>query len=366
MAGQPRPSDSLPEFVGSDDCGQPWLDAAYEKIAPLIDQSDFDRSSRVPPGAITGCSRTGKTRSLMELGKKLREDDKNVIFLSFNEKTSYADGEAPSLLDSLLVRIAYAIAKDDAISGMSLHDYTTEPPTLRFTTQKKSVLDWLDENDCVLLMDELNKCIKPDVDGAVGVVRFLRDHFVENKGRYYVFTTHVSSTSRVVEMLGNTTEAGSSERYVEGLGTVLVTTESQWKVLTRESAYHPAWYGLSAGLMYEDTQSATLPAKWKTAYQELERISTEAALPMYDSVLLDLFAPELTSSSIVPQVEQLSRVLTIKTHKNRPPLRRRSWAPMALHYVLAPLIQPAAGIVVKLLERLKTTKIGAGEACELV
>mmetsp|Transcript_8589 Transcript_8589/g.26357 ORF Transcript_8589/g.26357 Transcript_8589/m.26357 type:complete len:353 (-) Transcript_8589:1051-2109(-) len=275
MIGKTDPGEEEVQFVGFDEYGKPWLEATHELIAPHIQKSDSnDGAYKVSPGAISGCSRVGKTRALIELGKRLREDGKIVIFVSFNDMTTYIEGEASSRLKSLLARIEYAIAKTGVTSGMPLHDDSMEQTTLRFTTTKRAVLDWLEankSNDIVLLIDELNQCIKPEVDGCEEVVTFLRDHFVRDEGRCYVFTTHVSSTLEVVQMLGNTKNPGKSERVALGVGTPLVSTQLQWEVLTKNSGPHPAWFGLAAGLIYQNSQkSDVLPLKWATAFKRLQ------------------------------------------------------------------------------------------------
>ena len=368
MAGQHEPvPGKLPNFVGQDDRGRPWLDATYEDIATRIVQSDDDdKETRVPPAALVGCSRSGKTRALIELGEKLRIQGKNVIFVSFNDATTYADNEASSRLESLLVRIAYAIATDDATSGMPLHDKRK----LRFTTTEDAVLEWLDKNNCVLLMDELNKCISPEIVGSGDVVRFIRDNFVRTTGRYYVFSTHVSSTTKVVRMLGAASIA-SSERSVHLVGMPLVKNQSEWETLTNSAGDHPAWFGLSPGLIVTaKADRETLSAKWGDAFDNLRAALEHGKATVYDAVLLDLFAPEASAVAVVSQFEQFARTLDVTESAStegddQSRAARRSWAPTALHYVLSKCTQETAGEIANLLDSLKGTKIGGGDAWEI-
>jgi len=352
--------------VGRDDRGQPWLESTCAEIIPLI--AKRDTPGRVSPAALIGCSRSGKTRALVELGKKLRGEDKNVIFVSFNEKTSFVDGESSSRLESLLARIAYAIAKDEVTSGESL----LHMGKLRFTSTEDHVLKWLDNNDCVLLMDELNKCIGPDIDGSNEVVRFLRDYFVSTPNRYYVFSTHVSSTNKVVLTLGKASEP-SSDRTVHCVGMPLVKTREDWKVLTKCATCHPAWFGLSPGLMYTSISEAytTLPDKWKVAYEAVHELLEDR---LYDAVLLDLFSPDSSNNrAVVSQFEQFARCLDVTEsvsqsgdQSKEQRVARRSWAPTALHFLFDKVKKPPAGIeATRLLGTLQDTEIDAGKAWEI-
>ena len=157
-----------------------------------------------------GHSKAGKSRALRRLGTALRKLGYNVVLISFNDETSYYPNEASSALQSVLARIAYAIAKPDVTNGLPLHDDTMEQTTLRFTTTEDAVLDWLQlqGENCILLIDELNNCIdsprlkyRPPQHEIDEVVRFLSDVFVKRPRGYYAFTTHRSNTRRIVEMV---------------------------------------------------------------------------------------------------------------------------------------------------------------------
>ena len=154
--------------MGGDAYGNPWLVATSEKCKDQL-HSEVSR-----PAALIGCSRSGKTRALIELGNKLRAENVNVIFISYNDWTMYAVRESSSPLESLLARIAFAIAKpevraycpgDTSVSllhddgRVSLHD---DDGIVRFRTSKTSIEKWLAKNnDSVLIIDELNSCVGP-------------------------------------------------------------------------------------------------------------------------------------------------------------------------------------------------------------
>ena len=102
-----REETKQPDFVGED-----WLGATCGEFVTRVNAEDGDVEDRVRPGAVIGCSRSGKSRALRELGERLRtEKGVNVIYVSFNDATPYDVNEASSPLESLLARIAYALVK---------------------------------------------------------------------------------------------------------------------------------------------------------------------------------------------------------------------------------------------------------------
>ena len=89
------------------------------------------------PSALIGYSRAGKTRALMEIGHELRQEyNRTVIYVTLNDATSYdfEEAQSSSPLESLLARIAYAIAKPEVLAGEPLHDMRK----LRFTTHRRN------------------------------------------------------------------------------------------------------------------------------------------------------------------------------------------------------------------------------------
>jgi len=364
MAGQLEPDPKRhPKFVGQDDRGEPWIASTYDDVARRVDAFDAG-GSRTPPSAVIGCSRSGKTRALIELGSALRSRrDANVIFVSFSDKTSYVKGESSSPLKSLLARIAYAAAKPDVTNGLLLH----VGGKLRFTTTVDAVLDWLGNNDCVLLIDDLDKCIGPGVDGADIVVRFIRWNFVMTKQRYYVFSTRVWSTTRVIMTLGEPPENHTFDRAVHTVALPLVKNHSDWEALTDCEGAHPAWFGLSPGFIYAaKIESDTLSQKWSNAYDSLKLSVQSDAAALYETILLDLLTPFRTDWAVESQVEQFARVSVRVEVTHQTSGSRRSWSPMAVHFVLSRFTQKVTAVAVcGLLDALRTTEIGGGKAWEI-
>jgi len=111
----------------------------------------------VKPAAVVGCSRSGKSSLLREYGKLLRKHGYNVIKISFSDKTPVDKEERDSSkpLESMLARIAYAIAKPEMIDNASLHC----EGKLQFKTTEGSIKEWMSQGKFVLLIDELNQRI---------------------------------------------------------------------------------------------------------------------------------------------------------------------------------------------------------------
>jgi hypothetical protein len=67
----------------------------------------------------------------MEIAQALQQE-KNipVIFISFNNTTGYEENETDLPINSLLSRIAYAIAKPSSTKGLDLHNQGRKKTTI--------------------------------------------------------------------------------------------------------------------------------------------------------------------------------------------------------------------------------------------
>lgn len=362
MCGSTADLDEL-EFVG-----EGWLEKTMRLVTPLINQTDAGAGGkRVTPGALIGQSRSGKTRAMLEIGRQLRKDGLGVIFVSFNDGTPYEKNESSSLRESLLARIAYAIAKPEVIDGKTLHDKSK----LRFTTTEDDVLTWLANNKVVLLIDELNAAVQPDDPQADEVADFLRKNFISTKGRLFIFTTHFANTREVFELIGGK----PSGRVVRVLTFPLIKSRGDVDKLTRGKGIrnaHPAYYGYSPVLVaavVDEGLAGDVDRKQELALEELREISPGDRARLYREVLADVLEPSLTSRDFIRTFEKFARTL------GDPPdvPLQRSWSPFYLIpvlYVASPADQPKfeKGIfwcVVEILGRLYAAKFETGEAWEV-
>jgi hypothetical protein len=116
-----------------------------------------------------------------------------VIFISFSNWTQFnKKEEADSPLVALCRRIAFVTLKDpQPQQNFNLF--------LKYNVTSQSVLDWLGENKCLLLIDELSyiTCLANAENEKAKVITFayfLKQYFLRLKGRYFVFSSHVITT----------------------------------------------------------------------------------------------------------------------------------------------------------------------------
>ena len=160
-----------------------WLSGLGDLVLRGLSQEDTsDGSTRVSPIVLVRCSRGGKTRSLIELNKWLREkrSDVAVVHISFNDSTPVRAGESSSPVDALCRRIMFEAYPKEA--GVSFDDFGQ--------SMESAVLNWLKDTPCILLIDELNVLDVRD-DAARVFAMFLKTHFLTKKNRFFVFSSHV-------------------------------------------------------------------------------------------------------------------------------------------------------------------------------
>ena len=181
-----------PKFV----CSQDWLNVEDTIMAQL--EAKDTSYNRVPPMGFVRCSRGGKTRALTEIAHILRKaksasDSVAVIFVSFNDKTSLSEKEEEGPpLQALLRRIAFAACRHQGRHKFSEFrdrgEYFDE-----FLFDR-----WLGEGRIVLIIDELNALPALTDKKRRSETRrfgdFLKQHFLTDKGRYLLFSSHVLST----------------------------------------------------------------------------------------------------------------------------------------------------------------------------
>lgn len=123
-------------------------------------ETDPDGAFRVPPMALTRYSRGGKSRALLEIARKLRGPDQNVIRISFSDLTTYSlqESKQVSVLQSLKARIAWTCAKEKPPKPLISDDNDG----INFLADEQAFQTWLSRApNCILLIDELNNAVQP-------------------------------------------------------------------------------------------------------------------------------------------------------------------------------------------------------------
>ena len=172
---------------------QDWLNEAMAIIKHYCGMRDSG-AERIPPMNLIRCNQGGKTRALKEIGMAIKSTmpDTVVLFVSFGDFSRIQDYEKNDLVTALCQRIAFAALDNkpsDLRSGFSEFQKTT-------LLDKTSVMKWLGNNTCVLLIDDVNigtTGIEKDVMKSFCL--FLKDYFLGWKGRYFVSTSDILSIS---------------------------------------------------------------------------------------------------------------------------------------------------------------------------
>jgi hypothetical protein len=192
---------SLPE-LGSEE--PQFIARAIESNGVIYDWREFavglilswlgkeDGTDRVPPMALARCTRGGKTRALKEIAMllKKRRPDVSVIYISFNDWTCVKEWEQNNPIQILCRRIAYR-EKPATMDSLCFSEFG----------YSLAVEEWLGNTPCVLLVDELNQlnCLHGDNDEKKRIgaefARFINKVFLGNKGRYFVFSSHIVPAS---------------------------------------------------------------------------------------------------------------------------------------------------------------------------
>ena len=182
----PQLEPTGPSFV----CQDGWLDEFVGKVIDLCKKGDaVDGSYRVQMTSLARCSRGGKTRALLELAKALRDRCVPTIFVSFNDFSdcSHEIDDGHSSLDMLCRRIAFAVRPARLRTGAPADDFKLFRNS---NISSDEISSFLSDRQVILLIDELNK-VKMDRNLAL----FLKENFLVQPGRYYVFSSHLSSTN---------------------------------------------------------------------------------------------------------------------------------------------------------------------------
>ena len=173
--------------MGVDNCVEECLKHVWESLPKGAGQ-------RVEPVILSRCTRGGKTTVLCRLFDELKTRGCSPIFVSFNG--DYNITPLKRERDSI-----ETLTRAIAISVMM------KPPEDRGAVQcSEDVLTeyFAREGKMVLLIDELNVLLRPgSAEDHSRVGSYLRSQFLDRKDRFLVFSTHVSETAGIDQLLGH-------------------------------------------------------------------------------------------------------------------------------------------------------------------
>jgi hypothetical protein len=203
-----------------------WLQKTVDKINEGLMEKDTE-SVRVSPMALVRCSRGGKTRSLRELGFKLKKErpEAAVIFVAFSHFSRLQDWEQVDPLGALCRRIAFAASSDQS-------DPRQYDEFCQMDVKSVHILEWLANTPCVLLVDGLNY-ISPSVNDSIApLVSFLTQNFLTLRDRYFVFSSHLVETTKKWENYFSTISQSSRSVFIQPLplapSLIQVATAFNW------------------------------------------------------------------------------------------------------------------------------------------
>jgi len=157
---------------------------------------DASGGSRPSPLVLQRCRRGGKTFMLHFLASRLEwvvrndaESQAHVIFITMNSDTRYSQ-EVEDAFQAILARTAYEY------SG-ACFDRNTNFVTFRDQYSGfKAVELWVEQNDVILLVDELN-VIPPEAQNYRDMSNFL-DCLVGRQGSSLIYSTHKRETAELL------------------------------------------------------------------------------------------------------------------------------------------------------------------------
>jgi hypothetical protein len=227
----------------------------------------------VPPLALVRCSRGGKTRALKEIAKEFKtsHDDTCVIFVSFNDDTSINVDETADPLSALCQRIAYANLKDQ---NMDFFQFRKK----NFLTFE-SLISWLANKDCLLLIDELN-----NIEMEVSFAMFLKQNFLKSRGRYLVFSSHIYFIStQLVDFM----ESSSREVIVSELPLIPSISVALESLRLQNLGPHQAvYFGLMLALIYTFSISNLVEKRAMTIELCRPLLTNEAVIALLRSFIV--------------------------------------------------------------------------------
>ena len=172
-----------------------------------------------------------------------------------------------------------ALCRRIALAAIHERDYSNtiqyKELLAKCRVEPESICEWLAGKKCLLLIDEINnikgfkeKQSGRDPESPESVFAdFLRDNFLRTPGRYFVFTSHLVSTSLALKVyLDNNSERKVELRQLPLIPSVrAAATSFNWFDLNARQALY---FGLVPALIYTFHKKKAPSAKRKSASDE--------------------------------------------------------------------------------------------------
>ena len=318
-------------------CPSNFRESLLETVYERMEQEDS--GSRVPPMALVGCSRSGKTRTLEEIAASLARNGTYpavVLLVTFNDySTSPITGEdQEDPLQALCQRIAFAATRiADHSSSSSLKTAYKLFRRQNYHIDPNRIEDWLAGSRAILLVDELNflKGLTSKTPQAYEFGDFIRSNFLSDAGRYFIFTSHVLGTVDSFGAVIDTSAASSRGMDVQTLPRVDNFRDILHLNPSIDTPLKAIYYGLLPGLIYDQHMFKGPNAKMIDAVMIFNELTVKDKETWMINILKSLFTGDI---DLVPP--QLRILLTTRRveHAAKSDNAKISWVPYILGYVL--------------------------------
>ena len=324
------PND-CPEPIGLQDT----IDEAMDIISRHIDKSTSSSGTyRKPPILISRLARGGKTTALLALFDRLKDDGKNVMFISFNGSSNFMRLKEESEEEAFYRVIAAQLVDSNGYEGKVVPDWET--------------LDrHIGVRPFVLLVDEINALSFP-VSGKLSII--LKKYFLDKANRFLVISSHLPVD---LELDFNRESAGSL-RPCEVLSLPTCTEIKLIRKMSDKCSHISvptvAYYGGFPSLLYSRFQNEDFdPDQWFLRSKFAAVKSKNSFLPDFVDELLE-GQLRLTHADIRGFDKLASlRTIYVKGQKEQ----RIHWPLCYIHRILDEVVDPAAKEIVSLICNLR-------------
>ncbi|GKY92129.1 hypothetical protein MPSEU_000184300 [Mayamaea pseudoterrestris] len=355
-------------------CPEGFLESLFSQVSRHLEGDE-----RVPPMALVGCSRSGKTALLEEIATRLPDylaahgsEPVAIIMITFNDYSPVSLIDHEGALQALGRRLLFSINVKETERNQAFNYYVKAYDTFRrknYVIALDDIMEWLDGFRVILLIDELNNLDLKHSGDQSEVGDFLRAYFLDDTGRYLVLTSHeLGSVDSFADII-DTSKGSSRDVIVQHLPLAL-NLEDVVLYLNPDlrGPLEALYYGLLPGLIFDQGQRVKVYRKHKAAINTFELRSSEDKRRCITRILASFFTGK---ENDVPL--ELRKLVT-----TRPDLDvagrevvKISWVPFNLQFVLAMStldernwFDEGLHSLNQLCNHLKTTKESSGKGYE--
>ncbi|GKY99108.1 hypothetical protein MPSEU_000866300 [Mayamaea pseudoterrestris] len=325
-------------------CPENYLETLLAKISDRLEESDG--GDRVPPMALVGCSRSGKTATLEQIAAALpdflaarNKEPVTVICVTFNDYSPFVPDDSKDLLQEFCQRFVFAVKQNEWDREIMYYEEAYEQFCKEgYTINPFDIKEWLGNTRSILLIDEINNLnLKESRTQSVRLGNFIRSTFLSRNDRYLIFTNHALGTVTSFGDILDSSDASSQTVVVErlpvtlNLDDVLVYLNPDLRG-PLEALYH----GLLPGMIYDQRKGPATNMKQAEAVVLFNQRPMKEKEGWIKKILRSLYSGNI--EDVPPEFHNLltTRPLGMleKDSDDDSDLAKVSWVPSTLRYVL--------------------------------